>query len=321
VNTELLQALKEITIEEEKILNERDIVRSIYTEDTQFIVDSKKLLALNKLITVRTHTRFSDFPEHRHNYIEMMYVCEGSITHQIDNSEVVLHKGEILLLNQHTWHSIKRAGMDDIAINLIILPEFFDKIYSIIGYNSFIADFLINILRSAEKKSEYLLFRVSDVLEIQNLMENIIFSLSKQGDEDRYKVQITMGLLFLYLTKYVNKTQDSTSTEFEKLLIDSAVTYINENYRNASLTELAKMLNQPVYVLSKLIKQKTLYTFKDLLQRKKFESAEELLKNTKHSIDEIIAAVGYENNSYFFKKFKEKYGITPAKFRKTNTVL
>lgn len=317
MNYELLSQLKKITKEEEKILKEKsDISKSIYTEDKQFIIDSKKMLSIKKLITVRTHTRFSDFPLHKHNFIEMMYVCKGKITHIIDNEEVVLKEGEILLLNQHSWHEIKKATIDDIAINLIILPEFFDKIYPMIGYNNFIADFLINILRHHEKKGEYLLFGVSNVLEIQNLMENIIYSLSKTDDESKHENQITMGLLFIYLTKYINKTQKGTTKEFEELLVDSVVDYIGDNYKNASLTEIAKILNQPIYALSKLIKNKTKKTFKEILQKKKFDRAEELLKDTKLSINDIIIAVGYENNSYFFKKFKEKYNITPAQYRK-----
>ena len=35
------------------------------------------------------------------------------------------------------------------------------------------------------------------------------------------------------------------------------------------------------------------------------------------SIVEIISLVGYENLTYFYKIFKEKYGYTPKDFRKS----
>lgn len=35
-------------------------------------------------------------------------------------------------------------------------------------------------------------------------------------------------------------------------------------------------------------------------------------------ISDIIAAVGYENNSYFHRVFKERYGVTPRAFRVAN---
>lgn len=317
MNKELLKRLEVVTDEEQAILdNQRDIQKSLYTEDNQFIVNSQKMLREQNLITVRTHTRFADFPIHRHNYIEMMYVCQGSITHIIDNKEVVLNAGEILLLNQHSWHEIKKASVDDIAINLVILPEFFDIVYTMIGYNNVIADFLINILKQDERKGEYLLFKVADILQIQNLMENMIYSLLQSEREFRHEHQITMGLLFLYLTKYINRTKKGTTKEFEELLVDTVLDYISDNYKTAALSEIAQILNQPTYSLSKMIKNQTKRNFKELLQSRKFYRAEELLRDTNLSINDIVAAVGYENNSYFFKTFKEKYHMTPAAYRK-----
>ena len=36
-----------------------------------------------QMITIRPHTRFVAFPRHSHNYVEIMYVCTGQITHII----------------------------------------------------------------------------------------------------------------------------------------------------------------------------------------------------------------------------------------------
>lgn len=44
------------------------------------------MLKEGKLIAVRTHTRFIDFPVHRYKYIEVLYVCEGEIVNIIDGS-------------------------------------------------------------------------------------------------------------------------------------------------------------------------------------------------------------------------------------------
>ena len=54
-------------------------------------------------------------------------------------------------------------------------------------------------LRQDEERGEYLHFRVSEVLQIQNLLENMIYSLvTGNGDQNRIN-QTTMGLIFLYL--------------------------------------------------------------------------------------------------------------------------
>ena len=65
----------------------------MYAKEQIGEIDRELLLKRGQLITVRPHSRFVDFPEHRHNYVEIMYVAQGSITHCIEGKELVLHKG------------------------------------------------------------------------------------------------------------------------------------------------------------------------------------------------------------------------------------
>ena len=80
-------------------------------------------------------------------------------------------------------------------------------------------------------------------------------------------------------------------------------------------------MNQPHYKISKLVKKHTNMTFKELLQEKRLNKAKQLLNETDISIVEIISLVGYENLTYFYKIFKEKYGYTPKDFRKHKLLL
>ena len=82
MDQELLGALSVITEEEQRILNGRDnIDQQIYTEKKELIVDCDKLLERGKLIQVRPHTRFIRFPKHRHNYVEVIYMCQGTVSY------------------------------------------------------------------------------------------------------------------------------------------------------------------------------------------------------------------------------------------------
>ncbi|MDF2804724.1 MAG: transcriptional regulator, AraC family, partial [Anaerocolumna sp.] len=128
MNQDLLRVLEQITAEEQLILSGKSSVeKERYTTGKEFVIDSKKMLEKGKLIDVRTHTRFIPFPKHKHNYIEIIYMCTGSTTHIInDSSKVVLKAGDLLFLNQNSYQEILPAGENDIAINFIVLPEFFD---------------------------------------------------------------------------------------------------------------------------------------------------------------------------------------------------
>ena len=292
--------------------------QGLYTSGKDFTVDSAKMLEEGKLIAVRTHTRFVHFPSHRHNFIEVLYVCEGSLTNIIGGKEVVIEAGELLFLNQFTRHEILPAGKNDIAINFMILPEFFDVAYTMAGSNNILADFLVHVLRQNEEKGEYLHFRVAEVLQIQNLLENMIYSLvTGKGDQNRIN-QTTMGLIFLYLLDSVQYAEMRVPNQYENMIAMTTLDYIEQNYKTATLTELCVKLHLPMHVLSKMIKKNTGFNFKELLQRKRMNKAIELMCETELPISDIIAAVGYENGSYFHRVFREKYHVTPRAFREIN---
>ena len=315
----LLDQLRKITDEERRILDgEAEVDKDLYTSGRDFTVDSRKMLKEGRLIAVRTHTRFVYFPAHRHNFVEVLYVCEGSLTNIIDGKKVIVNKGELLFLNQFTKHEILKAGQNDIAINFMVLPEFFDVAYTMAGSNNVLADFLVNVLRQNEEKGEYLHFRVAEVLQIQNLLENMIYSLvTGKGDQNRIN-QTTMGLIFLYLLESVQYAEMRLPNQYENMITMTTLDYIEQQYKTATLTELCEKLHLPMHMLSKMIRKNTGFNFKELLQRKRLNKSVELMCETDLPISDIIAAVGYENGSYFHRVFKERYHTTPRAFRVAN---
>lgn len=319
VQRELLEQLREITEEERRILNgDAEVDRDLYTSGSDFTIDSNKMLEEGKLIAIRTHTRFVHFPLHRHNYVEVLYVCEGTLTNIIDGKQVIVRKGELLFLNQFTHHEILAAGRSDIAINFMVLPEFFDVAYSMAGNNNVLADFLVNVLRRDNQQGDYLHFKVSEVLQIQNLLENMIYSLvTGKGDQNRIN-QTTMGLIFLYLLESVQYAEMRLPNQYENMITMTTLDYIEQQYKTATLTELCEKLHLPMHMLSKMIRKNTGFNFKELLQRKRLNKAVELMCETDLPISDIIAAVGYENGSYFHRVFKERYHTTPRAFRVAN---
>lgn len=314
---EILEQLRKITEEEQKILDEgnNSIQKELYTSSTEFtMVDSAKMLEKGKLITVRTHTRFAAFPNHRHNYIEIMYMCSGKTVHRINYSaEVVLRTGDLLFLGQNSCHEIQAAGMDDIGINFMILPEFFDEILGIIGEESVLSNFIVDTLKKSGG-SGYLHYRVADILPIQNLVENLVLSLLNKQSHSNQINQLTMGLLFAQLVRVTERIEGSDG-ESEQMFMMKVFRYIEENYRSASLSEFAASQNVSVSAISKRIHRTAGRTFKELLQEKRLKQAEYLLLHTRLPITDIIYRVGYDNTSYFHRIFLQEYGVSPWKYR------
>lgn len=312
----LYQELKKITEEEEYYLSgDGDIQKALYMSQNSDVIDASRLLEKGKLIRVRPHTRFVHFPKHTHNYIEMIYMCSGSTRHIVNGTEVLLQEGELLFLNQSTTQEIYPAGEDDIAVNFIVLPEFFDYGLQLIGNEqNLLKDFVIDCLTGQKDGMGYMHFKVADVLPIQNLIENLIWSIWNKQPNKRSMNQITMGLLFLQLINHMDRLQASDTNQNQKLVID-VLGYIEEHYRDGELTELAELLHYDTYWLSKEIKKQTGKNYTDLVQTKRLNQAAYLLENTSMSVLEIGLAVGYDNQSYFHRIFQKRFGVTPKKYR------
>ncbi|WP_024291424.1 AraC family transcriptional regulator [Lacrimispora indolis] len=316
MNQEILDRLGVITDEEREIINGRtEIDRNRYTEGKDLVIDSKKMLEHGKMISIRPHTRFVHFPRHKHNYIEVIYMCKGETIHYIDGETVVLKTGELLFLNQHATQEILPAGEEDIGVNFIILPEFFDTAFEMMGEEeNLLRDFLVGCLCFDPRYASYLHFQVADVLPVQNLVENMVWTLLSDQPNKRSINQITMGLLFLQLMHYTDKISH-TQESFEQKLIFQVLTYIDENYKAGELTELAALLNYNIYWLSRAIKRLTGRTYKELLQIKRLNQASFLLLNTRLSITDISIAVGYDNTSYFHRIFRSYFKMSPKEYR------
>ena len=313
----LLEQLKQITPEEQEILDGRGgINEAIYVQSNGSVFDSKKLLDASKLITVRPHTRFAAFPKHTHNYVEVIYMCSGQTCHHINGEEVLLKKGELLFLGQNAIQEIDAASENDIGVNFIILPEFFDQPLRMIGdEKNPIREFIVECLRGKESgKIGYLHFKVADVLPIQNLVENLIWTLMNNQPNKRSINQFTMGLLFLQLINHTDKVTMGGRPKEEDLLL-TILRYVEENYKEGELSSLAETLHYDLYWLSRLIKKKTGRTYTELVQEKRLRQAAYLLQNTTMSVADIGNAVGYENLSYFHRIFREQYKMSPKKYR------
>lgn len=316
ITEELMSRLTVITEEEKEIISGAGIDMSRYSDGSTFMVDSNKMLEKGKLFTIRPGTRFIAFPEHKHNYVEIIYMCCGSQEHTINkNTHITLKKGELLILNQNTSHSTSAAGEGDIAINLVVLPQFFNTAIEMIGEDNKISQFLFSGLTGKGHDISFMHFDVADVLPVQNLIENLIWSVVFKQPNRRNINQITMGLLFLQLLGLSDRLISDEETRVVDNIVMLALTEIEQNYQTASLGAVAAKCNVSAAYVSSTVKAVTGKTFKEHLMDKRLSKAANLLKNTEISINNIIYMVGYENTSYFYRMFSEKFGVSPKEYR------
>lgn len=134
--------------------------------------------------------------------------------------------------------------------------------------------------------------------------------LSSQSDITMLKDYVQKTLL-----EYISVVV-ATKEQKENPLIKKVCDYIYEHTDSEiSLEQMADYINVSPFYLSKLFKEEKGVTFVNFVNDTRLEKSRDLLKTTDLSIKEVTAAVGYNDQNYFSRIFRNKYGITPTEFR------
>ena len=318
---EILERLAALTPEERKERSSADPEgRALYTRSGRFLIERRRMSALSSgeatsPISLRPHPRFRSFPLHFHDYIEMMYVCSGTVTHRIGDEVVTLHADDLILLGRDTRHSIEAAGEEDIGINLIVSTDLFESLFQSMRRTSRTSGNALGGLL-ARNGTPYLVFCGRDSLGVRNLMESMIDATICRGEDNSYLMQQSLALLLGYLAAMSEEGEAETRADGESMkrrILD----YIRTSYSTATLTEAAQMLGLSPPYLSRVCRQRFGESFRALLMRERFTAACGLLTSTDMPIGDIIWRVGYENSSYFHKEFKRRFGVTPKEYRRS----
>lgn len=122
-----------------------------------------------------------------------------------------------------------------------------------------------------------------------------------------------LGNVFEYLESVDRQQPDPKAT-----LTEQACTIIAAEFANPALSAgyLAERVGLSAVQLGKLFKKHCGKTIPEYITDYRLEKAVAWMKNSNLTVSEIAQRCGYQNESYFFRVFKEKYGITPRQYEK-----
>lgn len=130
--------------------------------------------------------------------------------------------------------------------------------------------------------------------------------------------------LFNWIKEYFKNILDVANSKNKRKynsIINYIIDSIERNYTSdIELNSLAKKLFLSANYLSTLFKKETGVSFKSYLTNYRLQKAKELLLNPQYKIYQIANIVGYENEEYLCRLFKNHYGITCKDFRDNNDI-
>ena len=105
----------------------------------------------------------------------------------------------------------------------------------------------------------------------------------------------------------------------ESLLLQSVKEYLEENLENEITVELlCKVFHYNRQYLGRLFKKETGKTVKEYILQRRMERAKRALRQEKTAVIEIAADVGFNNVTYFNRRFKAMFHMTPTEYRRTH---
>lgn len=301
MNISLIEELRKISNEEIRLLNNNN------NEDS--LADNEK--EDGKTVNVKKYERFLEKDIHKHSKAEIFYMVLGQSIHTINDDTITLKEGEILFLNKNVSHKISKLDISDIAINISLDDDFKEQCTL---QQNYLVNFFLKTLFEKDAKMDFIRFNVNMIIPINNVLENIVYSMLYKEDISDLTNVYYMNILLEHIKNSSSKLKFSSNAKDVRLTI-MVMKYIDENLQEGELKKIADTLAINPYTLSKVIKKTTGYNFKELLQIKKLDTALYLLNNTDMPITKIASSIGYENTSYFHRIFKEKYKVSPKKYR------
>lgn len=134
------------------------------------------------------------------------------------------------------------------------------------------------------------------------------------------EVQTTLTTLF---TMIASSRKDNATGHTNAILVDTIKDMIDDRYSdsNLSLQMIASILKMSTAHISKLFREKENKPISEYITDVRLNNARVLLETSDYTVNDIMERVGFNNQSYFFRLFKKKYGVTPKELRTKKVII
>lgn len=254
---------------------------------------------------------------HWHNDVEVLFIHKGSYLFEINLDNYILNEGDICILNSGELHQITGLGADAVHDVVLFDPRILDFSYTDEWEENFITPFLNqslickNILHPHDAGYPEINIVVSKLMDKSLRMDRGWYVKSKLLILELFHLLTECEMLLP--AKDVMSAADSRKIGRYKTIIS----YIEKHYSEPiSLQQLADTIPCNSQYLCRTFREISGISPIQYLISYRLEQACSLLSQTTRPVTEIALDCGFENISYFIRKFKEAKGCTPKEYRR-----
>ena len=252
---------------------------------------------------------------HWHDSFELVRMIGGRAHCIVDQSDFLLKKGDICLINRRHMHRVfstkKSASQREI---LFINPSYFAH------YKEIFENYIRPMVEDPSFSHVRFANTTKEAMEIDHLIDQIL--LYEKEKQMGYELEIT-GLTCLILRRlfflYTGaKVSANTLFDADLFLQEQMTAYIYANYpKKLSLADIAASGNVSRSTCARIFEKYAAKTPIEFLYTYRLEQSAAFLKTTDRTVADISSSCGFGQQSYFTRQFQKEYGVTPREFRRT----
>lgn len=290
----------------------------MYTEKSTLRETVDRGISLIPIYAYRHHWKDYTLYLHWHNEFELIYVEKGSVVYTIDTVPIKVTEGQCIIINAGQLHTANTIN-NELCIHRALL---FDLNFLKSSNWDPCQVSIINPLLNGNLKFPLKIDAASDWG--RNVIEEVTKALEiYEGKYIGWEIGIKASLykILFYIAKeekFTRLENNLRATLNNKIdIIKSTINYIQNNYSGKIyIDNLAKEVNMNPQYFCRFFKANTGKTPIDFINQFRIEEAAKLIRLDNNKISEIYFEVGFDNFSYFIKKFKEYKNCTPSEYKK-----
>jgi AraC family L-rhamnose operon regulatory protein RhaS len=253
----------------------------------------------DKAVSILPRLPQPDFPEHRHEFHELVLVRSGRALHYIDGRPFVAGKGSVFYLKVGQVHYFDQT--ENLCLtNVVFSPDQMQA-----------SSALSFLPKSADSGT----LRVgSEVLGSCELLLSAIRA--ECGNQDACASSMVESLfaqLIVMLSRAERSILDNVPGDDR---IAALIRHIDQNFaEELDLCELAERFGIPLRTMTRRMVDATGYTPNNYLNKVRMCSAMRMLCHSELPITDIAFACGFNDSNYFSSRFHREIGLTPRQYR------
>ena len=257
---------------------------------------------------------FHSLYNHWHDEMELIYIESGSGLVRLNKEILRVKTGDLIIVNRGVLHGIKTDLKNILYFRSIV----FDLNFLSGPAGDLCQERVISLLMENQAEFTHIISRSDDNYGNICLLFDKIHTCHKEKKPYYFVKLKALFFSFFYEMLMGNYITPADKEENKSLAsIKKILDYINLNYsQSLTAAELTALSNYSEYYFMKLFKQYTGKTLIAYINDLRIEKAKPMLLHSDSSVTEIALEVGFNNTSYFIKKFQQATGMSPHKFRR-----